>query len=138
VARASQRDGRQPVRTAALDRQLGPAARDDLAEAKIAVEHRHRRRVHDQRDLGRGVQVSRGEGAAVLRHADDAVRIVAAQVGAHEQRGDPRRVVARDAARGEDVGGETLEVGGGNGRHRPLHYSTRCRKKRSARASRVD
>ena len=135
VARAAQRHRRQPVHTAALDGQRGPAPRDDLTEAVVAVEHRDRRCVDGELDLGGRVQVPALQGRAVLRHADDAVGVVAAQVGAHEQCRDPLRVVARHVARGEDVGGESLEVGGGNGRHRPLHYATRCRKKRSGGAA---
>src|SRR5438552_1518977 len=106
VARAAQRHRRQSVHTAALDGQRGPAPRDDLTEAVVAVEHRDRRCVDGELDLGGRVQVPALQGRAVLRHADDAVGVVAAQVGAHEQCRDPLRVVARHVARGEDVGRE--------------------------------
>ena len=114
---APQRDGGQPLGARPLDRQRDPAPRDDLAEAAVALEHGDGRRVDDEVQLGTRVQGAALEIGDVLRDADDAVRVVAAQVGADQHGGDPRRVLRRHAVRDEDVLREPLERCRFDGRH---------------------
>jgi hypothetical protein len=83
--------------------------RDDLAESLVAVDPRDRRGLQLRLDRRRRVDLAGLERADVVRDADHAVRVVAAEVRAHEQRGDPGGVLARRFPGAEDVARDPFE-----------------------------
>ena len=101
--------------------QLHPAACHHLAEPAPAVERGRRRAVaHDGHRRGR-VDLALAHLGRVLRDADHPVRVVAAEVGAHEKCRHPRRVPWGSAESGEDAGRRRLELGRIHGWHGPYN-----------------
>ena len=121
VAGARGGRGAQAARLRLRDRHLHRAPAHHLAEAAAAVEP-HQRGVSAVTVIGDLGSTSFFLTDSSTGDADHAVRIVAAQVRAYEQRGDPRRVAVGRAHRGEDAGGLRFEPGGVDGRH--VGYNT--------------
>jgi len=117
VIRPLERDGGQALGARLLDGDRDPPARHDLAEAEVAVDQSDRRRFALDGDLRARVHLARLHGPDVVRDADHAVRIVATTVGAHQEGGDPGRIVGGNVAGGEDVAGQLLERGDRDRRH---------------------
>ena len=109
MVRTPERDGRQALRARLRDRQGDAVARHDLAESLVAVETRDRRGLELGLDGRRRIDVPGLEGVDVVRDADHAVRVVAAEIGAHEQGRDPGGVLVGRLPGGEDVARDPFE-----------------------------
>ena len=117
VVRAPDPDRGEPEPRRLVERDLRRPPGDDLAQAEIAVQDGRRRRLGEDAHRRPRVRLALPDRADVLRHADDAVRVVPPEVGADQELRHPAGVVLRHAEGGEDTGRERLQSVGGDGFH---------------------
>ena len=117
VAEVPARAGRQAQLAGLGDHQVEQPVRLDLAQPPVAVDDHDGGRVDVDRQLGPGLVVPLAEEVDVLREPEDAVRVVAPEVGADEVAGDGLGVVLGHAGGDEEAGGEVLERRGVEDRH---------------------
>ena len=116
VVRPPDPDRREPQARRLVDGHLRRAPRDDLPETEVAVEDRRGRRLLEDTHRRAWVRLPLPDGTDVLRDPDDAVRVVAPEVGADEEAGHPGGV-ASGAEGGEDTGREGLQPVDSEGLH---------------------
>ncbi len=109
VACVAQGDGREAVLAALVDADADGLRRHGLAEAVLAVDHGDHRRVDDDVDGDVGQHRAVLLLGGVARHADDAVAVVARQVGAHRVAADAPALLRRAPRRGEDIRDESSQ-----------------------------
>ena len=110
VVRAPHADGREALARGLLKGHIRGAARDDLPQAEVPVDDRGGGSLVEHLDRRPGVRVPLPDGAHVLRHPDHAMRVVAAEIGAHEEPGDPGGVAVGHPESGEDAGRERFQL----------------------------
>jgi hypothetical protein len=104
VVRMRQADDADAVRLRPLDAERHRLGADHLAVALAAVERQQRAAVGTNLYVGIGQQAAFEHGVDVARRHADAVRVVAAQVGLDQVRGDLRRFELGRAGGADDRG----------------------------------
>ncbi len=92
-----------------LDRAVGRMAHDEMAEAVIAIDESGGRPVLDHPEARRQIDPARLDAPDVLRQAEDAVTVLAAQIGRRHQRGHSRRVRRLHADCAQRTGDKSLK-----------------------------
>ena len=92
-----ERHQRQAVRLRFLQPELDRLPPEHLPEAEIAVERGHHRVLADDADVAAEVVIAALEPVEIPRNAEQAVAVVAGEIGADEVGGDLHRLVARAA-----------------------------------------
>jgi hypothetical protein len=88
--------------------------RDRLAEAEAAVDDCNDRRIHQAFDRLIRDDIARTHPIDIARHSNDAVTVVAAQIGVDERGGDAAHFLRAAADMFEDLGAEVCERIGSN------------------------
>ena len=109
VAGIAQGHDGDPVRPGLGDADVDRLRADGLAEAVIAIDHRHRLGVGDDGDVLPGLHGAGLHPHQVTGHADDAVAVVAGQVGLDQVAADALTLVGGAAGGGEGVADETAQ-----------------------------
>ena len=104
MAGIAQRDRGEPGRLRLRDADVDRLRRDRLAEAVVAVDDGEGGRVDDAGQSLIGRQLALERPVDIARHADDAVAVVAGEIGADERGGNAARLLLAAADAGEDFG----------------------------------
>ena len=114
MAGVAQGDCRQSHRLRLLDADVDGLRRNRLAEAKAAIDDRDYRRIDEARDRLVGNEIAGLDPGDIARHADDAVAVVASEIGVDERGGDLARLLGPTADALEDLRAEIDQRIGGN------------------------
>ena len=96
----------RPAALRFLDADVDGHRRHRLAKAEAAVEDADHGRVDDTFDRLIGHEVAAADPVDVARHADDAVAVVAGEIGIDQRGRDALRLVGLTADAGENLGAE--------------------------------
>ena len=106
MAGIAQRNCRKARRPRFFNADVHGHRRNRLTEAEPAVEDGDHGRVDKSIDRLVGNEVAGADPIDVTRHADDAVAVVAGEIGVDERNGDPVRFFGPAADAGENFGAE--------------------------------
>jgi hypothetical protein len=114
VAGIAERNCRKARRPRLFDADVDGDRCDRLAEAEAAVDDGDHRRIDKTFDRLVGNEIARANPIDVSRHTDDAVAVVAREIGVDERGGDASRFFRAAADAGENLGAKIRQRVGGN------------------------